>query len=331
MEQLRLLKIECEIPGLIRINGELAGQTPAPNLCRYAAERRICLEFLPICQAADGYYLPLARIVDFGGEQPQILENDGTLQLFLLPENACTICIHPPRIPLPCIPCCIASFNFSIGNNQYTAEIYQDQTVNLALCDSAGNTLLACILSENAISTPRLFVRRIGGRPFLFAEGRSNEQLLLLCADLSTHALIFLEHCLSYQILENGIEFSFSCGCSAFCLRCLRTELHRDRPCSCHLQQLSSSPDGLALCTALIEAVRCRDAESALDLLAPSLREQLSFEDLCEFLGDVQGIYQNLCSDARIAVIFPIAPNLSHIRFFQFQLHQGKIANLEEQ
>ena len=97
MEQLRLLKIECEIPGLIRINGELAGQTPAPNLCRYAAERRICLEFLPICQAADGYYLPLARIVDFGGEQPQILENDGTLQLFLLPENACTICIHPPR------------------------------------------------------------------------------------------------------------------------------------------------------------------------------------------------------------------------------------------
>lgn len=331
MEQLRLLKIECEIPGLIRINGELAGQTPAPNLCRYAAERRICLEFLPICPAVNGYYLPLTRIVDFGGEQPQISENDGTLQLYLLPENACTICIRPPRIPLPCIPCCIASSSFSVGNHAYTAEIYQDQTINFALCDNSGNTLLACILSEDSLSAPRLFVRRIGNRPFLFAEGKEAEHLLLFCADLSTRSFVFLEHCLSYQILENGIELSFSCGCSAFCLRCLRTELSRERPLSFRLHQLNPNPDGLALCIALIEAVRYRDAEGALGLLAPSLREQLSFEDLCEFLGDVQGIYQNLCSDTRIAVIFPIAPNLNRIRFFQFQLQQGKIANLEEQ
>lgn len=331
MEQLNLLKIECDIPGMIRINGDFAGQTPAPNLCRYITEQHIYLEFIPICQSSYGYYLPIARMLDFDKEHPNILENDGRVELYLLPENACTVIIKPPLLPTPCIPCCIASFRFSADNSQYVAEIYQDQTINLALYDNNGTTLLACMFSEAPLKSARIFVRRINGKYFLFAEGQLDEKTLLLCADISARSIIFLEQCNSYRILENGVELTVPCGCREFCLRCLRINLHRDDPFSYHIEQLSANPDGQALCIALFEAVRYQDAQNAMQLLSPSLREQLSFADLCEFLGDIQGVYLPLCHESRIATIFKYAPNIYRVRFFRFQISQQKISNLEEQ
>ena len=161
MQTPTLLYVECAAPGLLRLDGAPFAQTPAEGLCRYVARTALTMEFLPMGNPPGGVFLPFARQIDLSADAPRIFENDGAVELFVLPAEAFALRLHPPALPRPQLPRTLTQLRFSPGSGTVTAEVCADADTVLLLSDAAGSVLFACSLCAGELKEPRLFTRRM--------------------------------------------------------------------------------------------------------------------------------------------------------------------------
>ena len=328
MPTLKLLQFDCSVPGLLRINGVFAGQTPNPELCHYVSDSRLYLEFLPLSSTSAGQYLPFTRMIHLGSE-PEVVQNDGIVQLYLLSDSVIILHITPPLLPVASVPHSLGSLRFSWNHSQYLAEVYRDGNIYFGLYDQSGSVLFTHLFSDADISEVQLFTHHIQNRTYLFVRGNIAERIRLLCIDIAERRICFLHTCLHYRLADTSVTLICDNDCKEVKLRLVYPSL----PASAHktyLAELESS-SARALAIGFLQAVLYKDSVQGMQLLSPDLREQLSFSDLQEFIGDIHAVFLPLCSDTQIAVLLPHRLHIYHIRLFSFEISQGKISNLAEQ
>ena len=341
MENLKILRILSHVHGLVEINGTMVGETQPGEMSLYAPEGRFFLTFTPLASPKGQVALPFGRILDLSAEPPEILSNDGLIELFLLGKDIQILRLFPPTLPLPDgrIPCILASQDFTANGHRYTGMIYFDRTVNFAVQDASQNILFATPVGEE-ITHPRVFLQSMGTSLFCFAEGRQKDgNLFLLCTSLLPEiSLCFSRPCHSYQITgEELLLYQSVDDLSGYLLlEHYALENHRLIPGGRELvpaeEDTSREASTIAILHRLILAVRFGEAELALSCLSPTLRSELNFSDLQEFFGEFSGLDEDAPeNDSQIALRYPITANVYLIRVFSFSFVGFLIANISEE
>lgn len=336
MNELWLLKIECALPGIVYINGGIAGETPSANLCRYVSGGRTYLSFAPVSGEGGRVYIGFSRIIELSYDAPSITADDGTLSLYILPGSVCLVRLFPPSLPLPRTPYTLSSLDFKLAPNgrQCRAEVFYDFSFQFCLSEITGKILLACQLM-NDVRESQLFLRCIGENSYLFAEIALKHGMGLLCISPHLPTLVFLEECAGYSFSENGVEIYFDVGDPyGYMLVSRRTfsidGIQQEEAFCRHSQETAElSPSNTA--AALVFALKYGNEELALSYLANSLRAEVTFEDLRDFFGEIGSVEQSFARPGELAISSPAGGNMFFVRMFAIEFSGNKISNISEQ
>ncbi len=337
MNELWLLKIECPVSGIVSINGEIAGETPNTSLCHYVGEKRVYLSFAPVCGDDKRLYIGFSRIITLSYETPAVTADDGTLSLYIFPGSVCFVRIRPPFILLPQTPYTLVSLDFSAATTvgHYHAEVYFEFSFQFALSDSSGRILLVCPLPAG-LKSARLFTHEMNARPYVFTETvTEKETLLLVCVDISSSTLMFMEECESYRFEKDTVEIVSDVGdpyghrLFSHCTFTADGLIYRHT--FRHHSESSQEPSPALTPAAFALAVKYQNAEVALSYLSPSLKKEVSFEDLRDFFGEIGSVETAMARPGELALAAPAEKNTFYVRLFSIEFSDNQISNITEQ
>lgn len=323
-ENLCLLKIRCKTCGAVFIDGVPAGEINSSPLTVPACPDMF-IQFFPFGNNALPITLKLLAENDSfdlsGGDCVQIIEwPNGILELILSPY-VYNMCESMPYI--------IKSLEYRIGQYIFNAMLYFDRTVNFAIEDSSHKIIFAYQLTFNP-EKPSLSVKYFGDRPVIFAEIYENGKKHLLAVHHSNQI---------YPILFDKIE-QYRADSSQI------TVLYNPADCGGTLKNQyklsgnkfekaaekftpNTSCSRIELAKNFTLCVKYSNLTSAYSMLSDSLKNDISADDLKEFLGDFVRI-ENFGSSS-IALIYKKDSRFFYARTFTFTFDKNEqISNIEE-
>ena len=315
---LYMLKIVTNVPALVMIDGVFAGKTDAQGFVLPVSQTQLAIVLYPLTQGA-----PISKIVNLEKRTMEVAQDRAAL--YLLPQQQVVLTAQFPE-ELPCgLPYVLKSLPFAIGNRQMRASIYFDRTFNLAV--EEGDAVAFCCAFRAACSSCSLQMRHISGQPFLFAEGGQDERKELIALSLSPISFLFSKDILGFSFSEQGLRVECALeGLQGAAL--LEQYAMENAKLVLQSAKLIKKEGALSTAEALVYAIKYGDEPFAMSLLAPSLKQEVSFSDLKDFFGEFEALF--LQAPHALALCYPLSPRVYDVRTFSLELQGPLISNIAE-
>lgn len=325
---LKIIRINSKFRGIVELNGSTVGETDGA-LSVYVPGSRFLLSFIPLENTETSVILPFSRIIDITTDRPEICADDGSISLFILPENQICAILKPPELLTGAteLPYVLSSLDFRVGTLQYHSSVYFDRVMGVSI-EYGSNIIYAGTLGKG-ITAAVQHVRMIGGHPYLLVEATQGDSKLVAALYMGekNKRIQLLEECSRYSETENsiilfldmpeGVTVSTEYMVEKGVLTKKRVQLKR-------YGELKNA----ARC--LCFAVKYKNQEIVNECLSAGLRSALTFQDMADFFGDFSHDAPHLCHENQLALCYTITKNISTVRLFNVETDRGAISNISE-
>ena len=176
---LPLLHISSEYKGLVKINESVAGETGSAAITTPVTPNGLFyLTFLPLENPGNRMLLPFTRKLSIG-KNMQLSCADDFMTVCIWPDNIYQIEIDPPGYsmsdPAEVSYREFASFEFIMGQKQYTASVVRDYQCYLMVEDSVKKRNVYAYPLEFEVQSARITLNWLHEAPYLLVEGVSDE------------------------------------------------------------------------------------------------------------------------------------------------------------
>lgn len=320
---MKVVSFFSAIPGLLHINGALAGHNADGPLSVCIPEGRFILSFLPL-QAG---YLAVHNLIDISGS---LGVYDGTISVFLLWDNLINIKLSPVHIELePQMPYTMSSSDINFGGRILHAVVYFDRRYSFSL-EEQGKGIVFATCFEGKLIDCRVAWRTLKGTLFFLAEGWTEQGKEVICVTVGKRVTLeFHEKCNDVKFTED--EIVTLCPVHERCTIQLRR--HRKLEGGHAAKPLDEVMIGQGVTFTphdLIYGARM-GAQAVLEkCLSRQLAAQLSTEDLEDFFGDFAKTEEELSNGDIVALSYRISDGVFGVKRFRFEQRDGVIYNIDQ-
>ncbi len=319
--------LRCNGEFFIEVGGITAGQSKD---CRYnllLPAEQLLVSVLPVGSCKNGVYLPVYFILNLG-EGVSISREDEHIKLYAPEKNALHIDITFPVSGFKHrIAHTMCATDFSMSGRSMRAAVYYNSGAMLCVEDAGGNIRYAESLGEE-VGDCKLSVHAKNGGVFVCARVFNNDmgKLYVLCVAKEINLALQID-CDSYTMGEElTTQIRVASGAQVRLTYPIIASGFARPEAQCIYSEGFAAGKGM-LCFARV--LRYAEEKSVMDLLHPSLRRDVSYGELMEYMGGFAEIYDELCDDRHLALAYKNG-SVYNVRRFAISFSHGKIDDISE-
>ena len=334
-QAIKLLYINSKVHALININQSPAGETGVAAVTQpIAANSSFFVTMLPLENDSHFIYLPYTRRVSVAAKGA-LFDNDGLIDLCMWPDNIIELTLYPAAVyrsdEEELQPAALSPFDFYIGSERHTAFVYNEAGSSLMVEHAATGRLRFIAPLSFFAATAEIAFTRLDDCPVLYATGKTTEgESYFYAANVQpAFSTAVNTVCAAYSVEKDTLavvtQGDFRQVRTQYAVRDgqlapLHTELGWY---TCEPRQAATAAD---ICASLLQAVKAGMRDAAMACLTPSLADDLSFDDLREFMGDFISFTNTIspaCGQNSIALKYAAGRHLFSAREFCLDTKQS--------
>ena len=321
---MKVVSFFSTVPGLIHINGALAGHSLEEPLSVCIPEGSFVLSYMPMPAG----YLPINNIIDLNGSMSVY---DGTISVYLLWDNIINIKLAPVKMEMePQMPYTMSSSDISFNGRMFHAVVYFDRKYSFYI-EEQGKGIVFATCFEGQLLDCRISWKIVRGALVLLAEGRKERHREVICVTIGKDiTLEFKEECNNVRFAEE--EIYTLCPVHSRCaIQARRSRKMIDGHMSDPREEVMIPQGGSQLTPYdLIYGVQMGSEVVMTGCLSKQLSDQLSPEDMADFFGDFIQIEEELSNGDTLALSYQISEGVYGVKRYQFESTNGTIFNIDQ-
>lgn len=331
---LPLLHISSKCRGLVKINDSTVGETDNAGITTPVTPHgTFYISFFPLEPMKRKILLPVTRKLSVG-RNVQLADTDEYVSICTWPDNVYEIEINPPFYYIPdeieVYYKEIASFDFLMGQKQFTVSLLKDYQCYVQVEDTAKKRIVYAFPVGFEVQSARIGLNRLEEIPYIMVDGMTEESAFVIILAIKPEFKVIYScgcdscetNAESIQIIckkENGQKTTYTLGLSEGQIQLIKEETE-------YAQNKTKNANEMVK-----EFLLCMQNKrpQAMDYLTASLKEGLTMRDLEDFFGEFISINPLLvplrdCRDITWACKYKTAENLYTARIFCFDHYMAR-------
>lgn len=312
---LSMLRITGDAPWAMLLNGQMAGAAEQGELELPVGRGQMLVQIFPL----EKDLLPVTALLE-PSPQPRLTAPKDAAKLLVLSEKYLHLRVCFPRIPRenPAMPYILRRQSTDAG---LQATVYFDRTFNFAI-ERSGRILLSGTFRRGDLAESRITKVRDG----MILEGLGSGGSEFFAVSLRGEPAV-IHHAVVKELTvgEDHVEYTRISG--PLLLR-ERFSLTERKVASAEIA--FSEKDRKDVFLGLLEAIRLKQADFAMSLIAPALKKDADFGAFCGFVGEYAEFYEPWQGTGEIALCYPQTENVFTVRRLRAAVKNEQILNIEE-